>query len=277
MSVNTKINVFKYKDYRDFLRDWYESCKSSRAGFSFRTFSKRAGFTSPNFFKLVMDGERNLTEDSLQKFLVGLKLNKQEQEFFTNLVFYNQAHDHDDKDRYYQNMMRSRQFSQLRAIEKQQYEYYSTWYHPVVRELVVSKFYDGTSESIANRLSPEVTVEQVARSIELLANLGFIERVGKKGWKQSSTLVSTGDEVQSVAIFKYHKNLLDLSKSILDRVPSGRRDISTLTLGIKKERVSELKKKVQEFRKEILKLVSEDVEPEDVVQLNIQLLPLTRE
>ncbi len=277
MSSYTKVSVFQYKDYRIFLRDWYESAKSSRAGFSFRTFSKRAGFTSPNFFKLVMDGDRNLTDDSLEKFVVGLKLGKEEADFFRNLVRYTQADIHEDKDVAYQNMMRSRQFSQLRPIEKKQYEYYAAWYHPVIRELVVSECFDGTPESIADRLYPAVSVDQVERSIALLESLGFIVKSGKKKWKQASTLISTGAEVQSVAIFNYHKNLLDLSKSILDRVPSGRRDISTMTLGVRKDRLQEIKKKIQSFRQDILKLVSEDTEPEEVVQLNIQLFPVTKE
>lgn len=40
--------------------------RSIQQNLSLRTFSKHAGFKSPNFFKLVMDGDRNLTEDSLE-------------------------------------------------------------------------------------------------------------------------------------------------------------------------------------------------------------------
>ena len=273
----SRVQIFHYTDYRQFLHDWYREAKKSRGSFSFRTFSKRAGFTSPNFFKLVMDGDRNLSEESLQKFIVGLKLNKQEQDFFRNLVFYNQSKDHEQKDRYYQNLIRSRKFNQLKPIDKQQYEYYSTWYHPVIRELVVSQYFDGTPESIFRRLSPEVTAAQVIRSIELLESLGFIEKNKSGHWKQSSSLVSTGAEVQSVAVFNYHKTLLDLTKEILDRVPAAKRDISTMTLGVKKGRIAELKKKIQEFRQEVLKMIAMDAEPEEVIQLNIQLFPVTKE
>ncbi|MDO8518852.1 MAG: TIGR02147 family protein, partial [Deltaproteobacteria bacterium] len=55
------------------------------------------------------------------------------------------------------------------------------------------------------------------------------------------------------------------------------RDVSTLTLGIRKERLPQLKQKIQEFRKEILKFVSADTEPEEVAQINIQMYPLTRQ
>lgn len=271
-----RTSVFHYLDYRQFLRDWYQEAKKARGGFSFRTFSKKAGFTSPNFFKMVMDGDRNLSEESLQKFIVGLKLNKQEQDFFRNIVFYSQSKEHTQKDRYYQNILRSRKFNQLKPIDRPQYHYYAAWYHPVIRELVVSKYFDGTPESIVKRLAPEVTTAQVVRSLQLLEELGFIEKNKKGRWKQASSLVSTGAEVQSVAILNYHKNLLDLAKDILDRVPAQKRDISTMTLGVNKGRMGEFKKKIQEFRQEILKMVAMDTEPEEVIQLSIQLFPVTR-
>lgn len=269
-------NIFNYLDYRRFLRDWYEAAKKTRASFSYRTFSKRAGFRSTNFFKLVMDGERNLTEESLVKFMTGLKLNKQEQEFFRNLVFFNQAKTHEEKDLYYQCLIRSKKYNQLKPIERQHYEYYSTWYHPVVRELAVSKDFDGTPEWIAKKVFPPITPAQAANSMELLEQLGFIEKIGENKWRQSSTLLSTGPEIVSHIVVNYHKNLLDVTKEILETVSAAKRDISTMTLGVAKERLPELKKKIQEFRQEILKLVSTDTHPEEVVQLNIQLFPVTR-
>jgi uncharacterized protein (TIGR02147 family) len=270
------VNLFEYLDYRKYLRDWYHAAKKTRASFSYRTFSKRAGFQSTNFLKLVMDGERNLTEQSLAKFMTGLRLNKQEQEFFTNLVFFNQATTYEVKDLYYQQLLRSRKYSQLRPIERDRYEYYSTWYHPVVRELVISKDFDGTPESIAKRIFPSILPSQVEKSIELLGKLGFIEKAQKGKWRQTSSLISTGPEVVSLAVVNYHKSVLEITKDVLNKVPAFERDVSTMTLGVVRGRMPELKKKVQEFRQEILKLVSMDTEPEEVVQLNIQLIPFTR-
>lgn len=269
------VNPFVYTDYREFLRDWYKKAKAE-CHFSFRVFSKRAGFTSPNFFKLVMDGERNLTEESLGKFVQGLGLNKQESEFFRNLVFFTQAKNHEERDHFYRLLLQSRKYNELKPIEKHQYEYCAEWYHAVIRELVTSPESDGTPEWIAEKLFPHVSVDEVRRSINLLARLGFIERREDGGWMQTTSILSTGAEVASVALLNYHKRLLDLAKEILESAPASQRDISSLTLGIPEDAVPMLKKKIQEFRQEILKLVSTAGETKDVVQLNIQLLPVTR-
>ena len=271
-----QVDLFGYLDYRRYLKDWYAEVKKGRGSFSFRAFSKRAGFNSPNFFKLVMDGERNLTEESLSKFVVGLRLNKQEQEFFRNLVFFNQAHEEEKKALYYRRLIQSRKFNQLKPIEKDQYEYCSTWYHPVVRELIASSGFDGTPAWLANHIYPPITESAAKKSLEVLENLGFIAKTSEKTWKQTNPIVSTGAEVTSLALFQYHLNMLDLTKDVMQKIPAPLRDISSMTLGVKKERVQELKNKIRDFRQDVLKIVSVDSHPEEVVQLNIQLFPVTR-
>lgn len=274
---SSRVNLFEYRDYRAYLKDWYQEAKNSKPSFSFRSFAKKAGFQTSNFLMLVMNGKRNLTEQSLAKFIVGLDLNKQEQEFFRNLVFFNQAKSHKDKDFYYQRLLQSKKLSKVKPIEKRQYEYYSTWYHPVIRELVVSKEFDGTPEWLSKRLFPTVTPVQCAKSIELLEKLGFIKKVRPNKWKQSSTIISTGPALTSLIVHNYHKAILDLTKDAMDQLSTKQRDASTLTLGVKKERLPQLRARIQEFRQEILKMVSEDVEPEEVAQLNIQFFPVTKD
>ena len=48
-----------YDDYRAYLSELIQFLRTSKRGFSFRRFSKRAGYQSPNFLKLVIDGQRN--------------------------------------------------------------------------------------------------------------------------------------------------------------------------------------------------------------------------
>jgi len=275
MSKNHKVNLFDFMDYREFLRRWYDEQKNSQAHFSFRAFSHRAGFSSPNFFKLVMDGKRNLTEESLTKTIKGLKLNKGESEFFRNLVFYNQAKDHEKKNYYYQKLLSSRKFNQLKPIAKGQYQFYATWYHPVIREMVVSKDFDGSPEWIAKRIYPPLSSQQVEKSIALLERLAFIKKDKNNKWSQSTPITTTGRESSELALLNYHQSLLSLAHHLLPQIEQEDRDVSALTLGVAKDKVPQLKRKIQEFRKEILQFVADDVHPEEVVQLSIQLLPLT--
>lgn len=271
------LNLFDYMDYRKFLKDWYENAKKNKRGFSFRSFSKRAGFGSPNFLKRVMEGERNLTEKSIFQVATGLNLNKQETEFFKNLVAFNQADSTKEKNQHYEQILRSKKYSQLKPMEKDQYDFYSNWYHPVIRELIVSDDFGDDYERLASRVYPRLTPQQAKKSVELLQRLGFIKKIDEKRWEQSKSLVTTGAEVFSLVLFNYHQNILELAKHQLFKTSAEKRDMSVLTLGIVKERLPELKKKIQEFRQDILKFVSEDTKPDDVVLLSMQLMPVTQE
>jgi len=271
----TKINLFEYTDYRKFLKDWYESAKLSVRGFSYRSFAKKAGFASPNFLKLVMDGDRNLTEESLTTMMNGLGFTKQEQDFFRNLVFYNQSETDPKRNHYYQKLAQSKKYNDVKAIEKGEFEYCSTWYHAVVRELVASKEFDGTPAWLAEKIYPPITTAQAQKSLELLLRLGFIKKVKDNHFEQSQTLLSTGSEVISLALYQYHQSMLELTKEVLEKLPARYRDVSALTLGISKTKLPIIKKMIGELRKELLKVVGDDEHPEDVVQVNIQMFPLT--
>lgn len=273
---NTTTSLFEYRDYRTFLKDRYEAGRKEGPGFSFRALANRAGFKSSNFLMLVIQGKRNLTQESLVKVSRALNLNKQEGDFFRNLVFFTQAENHQEKDFYFRRLIQSKKFSQLRPIEKNEYEYYSCWYHPVVRELTVSGEFDGTPEWISGRLHPPITPAQAIKSIELLEKLGLIEKTRNGKWKQSSSVLSTGPELTSVVVHNYHKSLLDVTRGIMDELSMKHRDVSALTLGVKKEQLPRLREKIREFRQQILKMVADDTEPEEVVQLNIQFFPVTK-
>jgi uncharacterized protein (TIGR02147 family) len=270
------INLFSYQDYRLYLNNWFRQAKETRRGFSYRAFAKVAGFKTSNFLLLVTQGKRNLTEESLGKIMTGLKLNKQEQEFFRNLVYLNQAKSNEEKNRYLQSLVQSKKFSQLKPIEKRNYEYYSAWYHPAIRELVASKKFDGTPEWLAKQLKPAITTAQAAKSMALLSELGFIIKDENNRWQLVNTIVSTGPSLTSVVVHAYHKILLELSTQVMDQLSLADRDVSSLTLGITKMRIPELRKKIREFRQDILKMVAADTAPEEVVLLNIQFYPVTQ-
>ena len=95
--MNPNKEIFLYSDYREFLRDYYQSQKNAVPKLTFRLFAQKAGFSSPSFQKLVMDGKKNLTMESILKISRALRLNKKAEEYFKVLVFFNQGKTVEDK------------------------------------------------------------------------------------------------------------------------------------------------------------------------------------
>ncbi len=83
--------IYEYRDYREYLRDFYHFKKRTNPYYSYRLFSMKAGFKAPNLLKLVMDGQRNLTRQSVVKFAKALRLDECEAECFRAMVLRNQG------------------------------------------------------------------------------------------------------------------------------------------------------------------------------------------
>jgi len=57
--LSKKIDLNTYKDYRLFLEDYYKARQSENNGkFSYRQFSKEAGFGSPNYLPMIISGKK---------------------------------------------------------------------------------------------------------------------------------------------------------------------------------------------------------------------------
>ena len=129
--------------------------------------------------------------------------------------------------------------------------------------------------AISKKLRGLVTPAQVSESLKLLLELGLLVKTAN-GYRQRDPLLTTDDEVQDMMVKLYHFQMLKLSATMLSDLPGGERDISALTFGIKHSDFPNLKKHIQLMRKELLDFSAKAGEAEDVVQVNIQLFPLTR-
>jgi uncharacterized protein (TIGR02147 family) len=270
-------DLFTYLDYRAYLRDAFAAMKAKDRKTSFRSFAKEAGYTSPNFLQLVTSGKRNLSSANLPGTLRALGLNKQESEFFANMVGFEQAQGFEEKNFHYQRMLRSRRYADAKPVEKGQYEYFEQWYHPAVREMLAHEGYDGNPAWIARRIHPGLTLAQVERSIELLSRLGMIARDATTGkWVQAEPLISTPAEVASLAVANYHRSVLKLASESIEAFEPDRRDLRAATLGIPKSAYPQVKRKMEELWREILALAQSGGKVEEVYQVNLQVFPLTK-
>jgi uncharacterized protein (TIGR02147 family) len=268
--------IFDYIDYREFLKDMFAYKKETTPSYSYRFFSRLAGFSSPNFLKLVMEGQRNISNTSIAGIARGFKLKKPERNFFENMVFMNQAADHSERDHYYRKMIAAKSNGTVKTIETAQYEYFSRWYLPVIREMILFGERKQTAQQIAQKMIHPVRLRDVEYALQRLEDLGLICRDDQGCWQQTDTMLSTGPEVKSLLITNFHKEMIRLAEDSMARHPAKNRDITALTISMDQNRMAELKQKIADFRKDILKEFAADENSNQVVQINIQAFPLTK-
>jgi len=267
--------IFDYMNYREYLDDMYKEKKEMGAFYSFRIFSQKAGFKSPNFLKLVIKGERNLSKESVFKFVKALKLNRNEADYFENLVFFNQSKTLEEKNSYLKKMMKYRKKSDPHKIEESEYKYYSAWYHPVVRELAAAADFKDDYKKLGKMVIPPITPLEAEKSVKLLLNLDFIRKVENDGYRLTEKSLTTGPTVRSIAVANYHKEMMKLASESIERFSSQEREVTSLTLTVSEDTVDTIKQRLKQFREDLLELTDGEKNPQQVVQLNLQLFPLS--
>ncbi len=273
-----KPDIFTYLDFRLFLKDAFEALKAGAPRLSYRTFAKKAGFSSPNFLQMVIHGKRSLNSTYAIAAAKGFKLNKQETEFFQNLVGYGQSRNLDEKNLFYQRILRNKRYTAVKTLDKSQYDYYSHWYIPVIREMLIHKGFDGRSEWIAERIYPRITPAQVDSALALLQALDLVGKDPESGkWRQTDSVVATDSEATSLAIRNYHMAAIQLGHNSLKTFAQRDRDIRSVTIGLSEAGFADLKARLEIVWKEVLDFAGAQSEVEKVYQVNLQLFPLMRE
>ena len=274
----TTRKVFEYLDYREFLKDYYNSKKEANPAFSLRVFSDKIGFKAKDFISRVMSGSKNLSDQSISKVAAGLRLGKHETEFFTGLVKFNQAETTEDRNAAFEEMQAALKVA--RFAEKQhvlghaQYMVYSHWRHLTVRSLIGMFGFNGDYETLAKQVRPHITAEEAKKSVQLLEECELIKKDKSGKYVLTENSITTGDRTSKLALRGYHQHCLKLAADSIDRDPPGSRHISGLTLGISQEGYERIVERINAFRKEIALIAEEDQNSDKVFQLEFAMFPV---
>jgi uncharacterized protein (TIGR02147 family) len=267
------IDVFRYLDHRLYLADYYRAGKGR--GFSYRSFSRTARLRSPNYLKMVIEGQRNLTPEMAERFAAACRLQGDGAEYFVELVRFNQASSDAERNHAYRRLSAFQRYRQAQRLEVAHAAYHANWYVPAIRELIGSPGFREDPAWIGQRLLPAVPARQVTQALDSLLTLGLIERTPGGELAQRAAVVSTGAQTASMHIGNYHRAMLKRAALAIEAVPAARRDLSSLTLRVRETSIPQLKSMLARFRRELLELEACETDGDQVLQLNLQLFPLT--
>ncbi len=267
--------MFDYLDYRALLADYYTLKKSEGRGFSYRAFSRRAGLRSPNHLKRVVDGERNLTPEMATRYAAAMGLDGEPAAYFCDLVAFNQAKTGRERNAAYQRLTGFRGYRKAQKLDLETAAYHATWYLPAIREMAVRSDFRDDPAWIAKRLRPSITTAEAKKALDTLFYLGLLSRDDEGRVVQAEPVATTGPQTEGMHIGNYHREMLGRAAEAIDVIPAAERDISSLTMCVGEDGLRRLKERIRRFRQELIALATEEEEGEQVVQLGIQLFPLT--
>jgi uncharacterized protein (TIGR02147 family) len=268
-------DLYSYIDYRKFLKDYYEEQKARDPKFSHRYFTMKVGFSSSGYFSDVLAGKKNLSGAFMLKFAKALKLGKEEEEYFLNLVQFNQAKTLEEKNRYYEKMMTTGKVK-VDVVDRDKHEYFSSWQYAAVREALHYLAFTDDYKSLAKALNPPISPKDARKAVEVLASLGLIARDAAGAWRPTSGNLKMGGTFDALGLSNYHKSTLELAVRALDAFPPEQRGFSTLTLPLTGEKIRKAKLAIKNLRMYLLALAENGTQADRVYQFNFQMFPVTR-
>lgn len=274
-------DVFDYTDYRAYLADCYREKKQLNPHFSYAVWSGKVGFGNKGFLHNVIHGTKNLSKQSVVKISRSLKHTKAEADYLENLVFFNQAVDRDERNHFYEGMVavRSRNPKTVERLQlrKEQYEYYSEWYHSAVRSIIGLVKFTGDYQWLAKAVQPPILPKQAKKSVALLKKLGLLRRRKDDVYELTQVHITTGDEIIDLAALNFHRQSTDLAGRAIDNLPRNERNITGMTVGTSAHAYDKICEAARSFRHKVVEIVNNDAHhPDRVYQLNTHIFPLSR-
>ena len=267
-------SVVEYKDYRQYILDYYGERKRSSA-FTWREFARLAGFASGSYLKLVCDGKTRLLEEGAKKTALAMGLLGFEYDYFVLMVRYENAKTDVQKKKCFEEMRALSEAHHVKILGSDLYAFYETWKHSVVRELAVA-MPGAKPHEIAKACRPAISAADVSASLSFLMKAGLLTRDIKGNYHQTNRSLTTGRlNVVAVAVHSLLRQMGEFALDALDKLPISERHFSGITMGVTAETYAKVIEELARCRKRIVSLVADEQHPDKVCRLNFQFFPLT--
>lgn len=268
-------SILNYTNYRIFLKDYYEEEKKKKSFFSYQYLADHCGFKSKSYLYKVIRGEKALALTGAEKIGSFLKLKKRELDYFRAIVMFTNAEDYEKREYYFKKLQKLSKKSDLSKLRQNQFEYFNNWYNAVIRELVSIIDWNNDYSILAKSVIPSITEKEAKDSVKLLLKCGLIS-IDKDGeYHRCDIVITTGEDIQSLAVSNFQRKNLELASKAIERFPRSDRDISSLTVSVSKDGAKRVAAELARCRKKLISIVSKDMDVDRVYQINFQSFPLS--
>lgn len=276
-----------YTDYRTYLREFYEFKREQTKGalrpYGYGNFSAAANIRSPNYLKLIIEGQRNLSPDMAKKFARGLGLGKEDTEEFLALVEYSQAQEPLERNRCLKVLSDIRVGQQLKSgeINQETWDKVPGWVTWVLYALTDQKGVRFEPNLLFEMMRGKARPDEIRRSLERLIASGELTKDPSTGEIGKGRELMSGSENVPVALVrKLQAELIYLGLESLFHDQTQDREFGAQTMALTEDEFEVLKFELRQFRKRWAKDVGvarKATKGHRVFQLNIQLFPVTTE
>jgi uncharacterized protein (TIGR02147 family) len=259
--------------YREILKRHFAERLEENPRYSLRAFSRDLSI-SPSRLSEILNGKQGLSGEWAEKISSRLQMNSREAEDFYQKVLASDARAKGVR-RAAIDRLESRSGQEYLAVQADTFKIIADWYHFALMELTKLKSFRPSSQWIAKKLG--ISVYEAKLAGDRLARLGLMEK-NRGRWRLTNKTLTTSNGVPSEAIRKFNRQILEKSREAIALQSVEERDISSLTLAVRRKDIPQVIEKIRRFRREINSELEQSV-PEgaadEVYSLAIQFFRLT--
>jgi uncharacterized protein (TIGR02147 family) len=259
--------------YRDILRHHLVERIESNPRYSMRAFSRDLKI-SPSRLSEILNGKQGLSEKWARKISTQLQLNPTETESFCAKVLATDGRAKETREKAALKLQADKKQQEYQQLDFDTFKIISDWYHYAIIELTQVKRFQSSPAWIAKRLGiseyeAKLAVERLLKLELLKSNKGRLTGTGKS--------LTTTNGIPSEAIRNFNKQILTKAKAAISTQDITERDISTLTVAVRKKDLPIIMEKLKTFRRELNTYLSDSVQNDgdEVYSLALQFFRLS--
>lgn len=275
-----------FSDYREYLRAFYNYKRKlhgrDRRPYTYAMFSAAADIKSPNYLKLIIEGQRNLSEDMISRFARALQLSKAETAEFRALVLFNQESDPQRRNQHLKELADLRVQAQLSEgkIDAHTWEKIPNWIYWVLQAMIDQRDVEFEPAKLQSLINRPVSLNEISAAVEKVLASGEVALDPEtRKPRRLRHLIESPAAVPVALVRKLQAELLYIGLESLFRDEIRERESGALTLALTDEEFEQIRFELRQFRKRIHREYAakrETSKGDRVYQLNIQFFSVTK-
>lgn len=268
-------NITGHEDYRSYLESVYQTAKENTSEYSYAHFSISLGLSSTNAHAVIA-GHRNLSLKTGARIANALGLSDSHKRYFLALIRQEHAKSAAEREEAFLERIELARSSLSSKLDERRLRFFESWHNAAIIEILRLENASDDPQWLSENLRPVVSVPKIKQSLKLLKELGYLvfdEKLARL--YPSEVTISTGDQVERLAILSYHRQMINLAISAMDQISSEDRDISAITIGVSQSLKNQMFEELNRLRKKFLDLAKKEKTPDEIMQLNLQIFPIS--
>ncbi len=273
MGKRTPPEIYRYHDYRAFLRDWLAFIRQQNK-VSMRKLAAGAGL-SVAYLSMILAGTRNFSDEALEKLLPHLGLDRNQEAYFRLLRTIAESESQDVRVAALKKLQKFSAYRHLNQNEVEAYRYLTNWYYVAIREMVGMPEFRADPRWIQSKLKYQVPLEEIAKALQFLSDYRFIELLPDGRARLPEKQVDCWGGIYKIVLAQFHQEMFSLASRSIDTTPRDQRNITFHTMAFSSERFEMIRKIMDEALAKVRELGESENSGDAVYHISFAGFPLT--